>query len=165
MGDDSILHAVITDINRQRAGIEAGQADNIAAVKPAYKVNLIAVAGRCRNRLAENRAFCGGLRRFAIGFLVGVIGADIANVRESETDDLIGVRWVSQDFLIPRHGGVKAHASDIDQVSAQATLCAGQECEAALTMRAARVKSAAGLQGSIFSRKHLYMPIANAKRF
>ena len=41
-----------------------------------------------------------------------VVGADIADVRESEGDDLLGVARVGHHFLIARHGGVEAQFPD-----------------------------------------------------
>ena len=56
----------------------------------------------------EIRAQRGGGR----GFVVIVIGTDIANMRKGEGDDLSGVGRVGQDFLIPGHRGVEADLTD-----------------------------------------------------
>ena len=41
-----------------------------------------------------------------------VVGADIADVREGEGDDLLGEARVGHDFLIAGHGGVEAQLPD-----------------------------------------------------
>ena len=46
------------------------------------------------------------------GFDVLVVGADIADVRESEGDDLPGVRGVGHHLLVTGHRGVEAELAD-----------------------------------------------------
>src|SRR5262249_17438278 len=46
------------------------------------------------------------------GLSVLPIGADIADVREGEGDDLSGVGGVGQDLLVAGHGSVEAHLTD-----------------------------------------------------
>ena len=49
-----------------------------------------------------------------------VIGADIADMREGEGDDLPGIGRVGQDLLIAGHRGVEADFADRDAGSARA---------------------------------------------
>ncbi len=76
-------------------------------------------------------------RRHVDGLDVLVVGADIADVREGEGDDLPGVRWVGEDFLVACHGGVEADLADRGAGGAQA--------EALKHGAVARTKSAVGL--------------------
>ena len=41
-----------------------------------------------------------------------LVGADIADMREREGDDLSGIGGVGEDFLIAGHRGVEAHLAD-----------------------------------------------------
>ena len=50
------------------------------------------------------------------------VGADIANMRECEGDDLAGIRRIGEDFLIAGHGSVEAHLTGC--------MAAGAETEA-----------------------------------
>jgi hypothetical protein len=43
-----------------------------------------------------------------LGLVVFIIGAHIANMRESKGDDLRGIGRIGQDFLISRHGRIEA---------------------------------------------------------
>ena len=57
-------------------------------------------------------AACTWRRRHIDGFDVFFVGADIADVRKREGDDLAGIGRVGEDLLITRHGGVEAHLAD-----------------------------------------------------
>ena len=50
--------------------------------------------------------------RHVDGFDVFFVGADIADVREGEGNELPGIGRVGEDFLIARHGGVEADLAD-----------------------------------------------------
>ena len=43
------------------------------------------------------------------GFFIGGIGADIADVRVGQGDNLAGIGRVGQYLLVPRHGGIEHH--------------------------------------------------------
>ena len=59
-------------------------------------------------------------RRHIDGLDVFLVGADIADMREGEGDDLPGIRRVGEDFLVPRHGGIEADLADRVAGGAQA---------------------------------------------
>ena len=59
-------------------------------------------------------------RRHIDGLDVFFVGADIADVREGEGDDLPGIRGVGEDLLIAGHGGVEADLADRGAGGAQA---------------------------------------------
>lgn len=46
------------------------------------------------------------------GFFVFGIGSGIANVRISKSNDLLGIRRISEDFLVPRHRGIENDFTD-----------------------------------------------------
>ena len=43
------------------------------------------------------------------GFLIGGIGADIADVRVGQGNDLASIGGVGQNLLVTRHGGIEHH--------------------------------------------------------
>ncbi|CSA64012.1 Uncharacterised protein [Vibrio cholerae] len=46
------------------------------------------------------------------GFFVFGVGSGIANVRISKSNDLLGIRRISEDFLVPRHRGIENDFTD-----------------------------------------------------
>jgi len=58
---------------------------------------------------ADERA---GRRRQVDGFDVVLVGADIADMRESEGDDLPGIGGIGEDLLVAGHRGVEADFAD-----------------------------------------------------
>ena len=52
----------------------------------------------------QHQAACRRCRRFQVFF----VRADVADMREGESDDLPGIGRVGQNFLIPGNRGVKA---------------------------------------------------------
>src|SRR5664279_1507187 len=59
-------------------------------------------------------------RRHIDGLDVVFVGADIADMREGEGDDLPGVRRIGEDLLIAGHGGIEADLADRVAYGAQA---------------------------------------------
>ena len=53
-----------------------------------------------------------GVGRHVDGLDVLVVGADIADMREGEGDDLPGIGGVGEDFLVAGHRGVEADFAD-----------------------------------------------------
>ncbi len=66
------------------------------------------VIGRIGDIGFEHHAADAGQRRHVDGLDVLVIGADIADMREGEGDDLPGIGRIGQDLLVAGHGGVEA---------------------------------------------------------
>ena len=71
-----------------------------------------AIVGGLGDRRPEHAAAHAGRRREARGLDVLIIGADIADMRKGEGDDLPGIRRIGQDLLIAGHGGVEADFAD-----------------------------------------------------
>lgn len=57
-----------------------------------------------------------GSRRRGLDIIV--IGADIADVRKGESDDLTGIGGIGHDLLIAGHAGVEAHFADAHALGA-----------------------------------------------
>ena len=109
MGDDGVGHALFADQRGQRARVDAGNADDAARLQPGVEMFGGAVVGRVGDVGLEHAAAHARRGRQVGRFDVFVIGADIADVREGEGDDLAGIGRVGEDFLIAGHGGVEAH--------------------------------------------------------
>ena len=60
----------------------------------------------------QDHAARAGRRRQVHRLDVLVVGADIADMREREGDDLPGIGGVGEDFLVAGHGGVEADLAD-----------------------------------------------------
>ncbi|MCY1238587.1 hypothetical protein D9M72_513320 [compost metagenome] len=108
MGDDGVGHAVFADPGGQCARVDAAKADDAACLQPGVEVLDGAVVRRLGDVGLEDdadRAVACCRRQV---FDVFVIGADIADVREGEGDDLAEIGGVRQDFLIARQRRVEA---------------------------------------------------------
>ena len=93
----------------QRPRIDPGNPDpaRFAAIHSAKPLP-DAVIARRRHHLAHD-----GAQRMRLARLdVLVIGADIADVREGEGDDLLGVGGIGHHLLVSGHGGVEAQFAD-----------------------------------------------------
>ena len=100
MGDDGVGRAIFADPGRQCAGIDAGEAYDAARLQP-----LVEMLGRAIVRGIGDV----GLEDDANGAAPGgggqildilVIGADIADMREGEGDDLAEIGGIGENFLI-----------------------------------------------------------------
>jgi hypothetical protein len=67
-----------------------------------------AVIGRRRDRRVQHDAARPRRRRHVHRLDVVLVGADIADMRECEGDDLPGIGRIGEDLLIAGHGGVEA---------------------------------------------------------
>ena len=108
VGDDAVRHALFADAGGQSAGIDAGEADNIAGFQPLVEMPGRAVVGGLGHRFLDDAADDAGRGREVRRLDIVVIGADIADMREGEGDDLPGVGRIGEDFLVAGHGGVEA---------------------------------------------------------
>ena len=70
-----------------------------------------AVVGGFGDGFLDNATHHASRCREVDGFDVVVVGADIADMRESEGHDLAGVGRIGENFLIAGHGGVETHLS------------------------------------------------------
>ena len=78
-----------------------------------------AIVGRLGDRRPEHAAAHAAGRQAPQLHVFG-IGADIADMREGEGDDLPGIRRVGQDLLIAGHRGIEADLADGDAGGARA---------------------------------------------
>ena len=109
MGDDGVGHAVFADVGGERPGIDAADADDAAFLQPVREMAGGAPVGRCRHGRMHHTAAHAGLGLEIGGFLILGIDADVADVREGEGDDLIGIGRVGEDLLISGHGRVETN--------------------------------------------------------
>ena len=119
MRDDGVGHAFLADQRRQGARIDAADRDNPAPFQPMVEVAPRAIARRPGNVGLENcanRAVTGGRAEV---FDVFVVGADIADMRKREGDDLAGIGRIGQNLLIAGKRGVEADFGDDDSRRAE----------------------------------------------
>ncbi len=109
MGDDAVGHAVLADAGGQGAGIDTGDADDVALLEPGIELFGSAVVGWIGDVGLEHDAADAGESGHVHRLDVFVVGADIADMGEGEGDDLAGIGGVGQDLLVAGHGGVEAH--------------------------------------------------------
>ena len=112
MGDDGVRHAAFADERGQRAGVDAGKADDAAGFEPGVEPPAGPEVRRLGEAGAKDRADRSGGGGRIDDFDVLVVDADDADMRESEGDDLGGVGGVGQDLLVAGHGGIEADFAD-----------------------------------------------------
>ena len=110
--DHRVRHPLLANKRGQRAGIDAGESDNAARLQPLVEMAGRSVIGRRGDGGVEHHAPRARRRRHVDGLDVFFIGADIADMREGEGDDLAGIGGIGENFLISGHGGVEAHLAD-----------------------------------------------------
>ncbi|MNT68039.1 hypothetical protein D3C72_2062350 [compost metagenome] len=69
------------------------------------QAHFVAVVAGNQWQVADDKA----LSMNSGGFCVGIIGADIADMRISKSNDLAGVGRISEDFLITGHRRIEDH--------------------------------------------------------
>ena len=117
--DHRVRHAVLADERGQRARVDAGDGDDAVRLEPHVEVLAGAPVGRRCDRGAQHAAAHAACRE-ARRFHVLVVGADIADMREGEGDDLSGIRRIGEDLLIAGHRRVEADLADRDAGRARA---------------------------------------------
>ena len=106
--DDAVRHALLADQRGQRARVDAGDADDAARLQPLVEVARRAEVRRLGDVGLQNAAAHAGARRGVDRLDVFLVGADIADMRKGEGDDLAGIGGVGQDLLVAGHRGVEA---------------------------------------------------------
>ena len=100
--------------------------------------------GRFGNIGGQHAAADGG----KIGFNILIIGANIADVREGEGDDLARIRRVRHRFLIAGHSGIETDFAEGDPLDACASApkhrTIGQHQSGVAARRARGIKVVAG---------------------
>ena len=112
MRDDRVGHALLADENGQRARIDARHGDDAAPLQPLVEFASGAIAGRAGDVGLEHRADRAVPCRGRQVFEILVIGADIADMREGEGDDLAGIGGVGEDLLVAGQRRVEADFGD-----------------------------------------------------
>ena len=120
VGDHRVRHALFADECGEGAGVDAGKPDDAAAFQPGIEVACGAVVRRRRDRGMQNDAARARRRREVDGLDVFVIGADVADMRKGEGDDLAGIGGVGQDLLVAGHRGIEADFADSTAGGAEA---------------------------------------------
>ena len=108
MSDDAVRHTVFADPRGQSAGVDAGDADDVALLEPGVELFSGAVVRRIGDVGLENDAADARQGGHVHRLDVFVIGADIADMGKGEGDDLAGIGGVGEDFLVAGHGRVEA---------------------------------------------------------
>ena len=110
--DHGVGHAALADQRGQRAGIDAGKPDDAACLQPLIEMPRGAVVRRVGDGGAQDHAARARRRRHVHRLDVLVVGADIADMREGEGDELPGIGGIGEDLLIAGHRGVEADFAD-----------------------------------------------------
>jgi hypothetical protein len=108
VGDDAVRHALFADAGGQRPRVDAGDADDVALLQPGVEPLDRPVVGRVGDVGAQHRAADARERRHVHRLDVLVVGADVADVREGEGDDLAGIGGIGEDLLVAGHRRVEA---------------------------------------------------------
>ena len=113
---DPLRRAQLADAAGERAGVDAADARKAHGREPGVEMLEGAEVGRIGDVGPQDEA----ARRGRDGLHVLLVGADVADMREGEGDDLGGVGGVGQNLLIARHRGVEADLSDRRALRTQA---------------------------------------------
>ena len=105
VAQNAIGRPTIADARGQGAGVNASKPRDAVGNQPGMQMPRGAVIRRFRDILLHNQAARGGCQ----GFNIFPIGADIADMREGEGDDLPGIGRIGQGFLIAGHARVEAN--------------------------------------------------------
>ena len=108
MRDGNVRRPLSPDELGQRPRVDTGDADPSRLAHPLGKTLARAIVRRLGDHFAHQATERMRLARFD----VFVISAYIADVRESEGDDLPGVARVGHHFLVAGHRGVEAKLAD-----------------------------------------------------
>jgi hypothetical protein len=101
--DGAGLGALLAQHAGQLAGVDTGDGDDVLGLQVVGQRLAGAEIRMDQRQVADDQA-CG------VDFgSFDVFGVDtvVADMRVSQGDDLAGIRWIGQDFLITRHGGIE----------------------------------------------------------
>ena len=107
--DNRIRHTAFANEHRQCARVDAADADDAASAEPAIKaLGGPIIRWACYRGVEDAPAHAGGSGEIC-RLDVFWVGADIADMRKGEGDDLAGIGRVGQNFLIARDRRVEAN--------------------------------------------------------
>ena len=101
-------HALEANSAGERARVDAGEADDAARFEPLVEMASRAVIRRRRDGGVQHDAARPRRRRHVHRLDVVLVGADIADMRECEGDDLPGIGGIGEDLLVAGHRRVEA---------------------------------------------------------
>ena len=110
--DHGVGHALGTDQRGQRAGVDPRKSDDAARLQPLVEMAGGAVVRGIGDGRAQDYAARPRRRRHVHRLDILVVGADIADMREGEGDELSGIGGIGENFLIAGHRGVEADFAD-----------------------------------------------------
>ena len=105
MCDRASLRPAITDQPRQPARVDAARGDQALGAQPYIEVAVRPEIRRAGDVGPQDQAARRGPKRLH----VFAVGADVADMREGERNDLTGIGRIGEDLLIPGHGRVETH--------------------------------------------------------
>ncbi len=108
MHDHAARRAAVAHAARDLARVDAADARQVVALQPVIERLGVAPVGGLGDVAAQHDAARG--RVDALDVLE--IGADVADMREGEGDDLAGIGGIGDDLLIAGHRGVEADLAD-----------------------------------------------------
>ena len=112
VGDHGVGHALLADQRGQCPCVDAGQADDAARLQPLVEMAGGAVIRGIGDSSAQDHAARARRRRHVHRLDILVVGADIADMREGEGDELPGIGGIGEDLLITGHRGVETDFAD-----------------------------------------------------
>ncbi len=103
--DAAALRALGAQVARQPAGVDPGDGDRPVLAQIGVERLFAAIVRHLQRQILDDQP--GGMH---LGrFHVLCVGADVADMRISQGDDLAAVAGIGQDFLIAGHRGVEHH--------------------------------------------------------
>ena len=112
MGDDGVGHAVFADEGGQRPRVDAAEADDAAGLQPGIEVPRRPVVGGRGDGGMHDHPAQTRRGRHIDRLDILLVGADIADMREGERDDLAGIGGIGEDFLVAGHRRVETDFAD-----------------------------------------------------
>lgn len=106
-GDDTAERAGLANMTHECARVQIPDDGNVVALEVSLSRFAGAPARGNLREIADDERFDIGARRF----LVLGIGADVADVRIRQADNLAGIAGIGEDFLIAGEAGIKNNFS------------------------------------------------------
>jgi hypothetical protein len=108
VGDHPVRSALGANLASQRPCIDTAKADAAVRAQPLIEALHRPEIARIGDRIADDAAE----RMRIVGLQILVIGTDVADVREGESDDLRRIGGIGHHLLVAGHRGVEADLAD-----------------------------------------------------